>query len=862
MPKLTTNLDADTAAVAGVPTHLRSGGIGAAEDTHYGSLSQALKPGATATGAMDTEIVDHLDQIFPERAIHPFAVEPLGGRDTVIQTIPELRDMPRDLVAALLGGAQESPYGGALRSPQLDPIIQQRMRTLYPHKPGPEVAIAPGNKPNAYLRNGLMAKAALQEAYQRYKEDGDAEAFKAVAQVAFRDDSILEAHAWERGKLSQWERKLQSGPMNQNKFPANPLPWYSQALNMVTGQTPDITTPEYHQSAWEVTTHVGPLSNLQFAASNAAVSSKPDPEARRLYEELRVAAPKDLMEWADKSGKSDQGKYMYVLNAMAEQSQTKKASELAGIDAVKGFLGMGASAIPSMLIGGPVLKGVGATGAKLIEMANASLAARAIGTVGRYGPRAPFAISNPITNAWGNAAAKGAAGMYGFQVGASGIADAVWDNPGSEQLDLTPHKETLLLGMGLGLFGHAVPTAYRKLTARTSDAAHLVDSIQADTAPVTDPGNPHLRDPNPGDVQDPAEKLKTYQRIQELMNPKEKRPRTEAEAEELESLKKHVLEAANAAKRPQAGNLKSRLNTVIAHLKQGLPQEVLLGDGIAPPLEELLGVFKDSKGNLPESLKGELLRAAANPNAAGDVTPIHREIQGAQIASARIKAGQLAAWDYQIQSALRSLDTSGVLGSKAERSFRGSKYKGLSSTEREGLHKAIAALDVTHPEIVQELKAALAHHEHLSGDLISAKARNDLALLLETKPDVITEFNIPEGKIDLEKVHPDHRAEAEKINEAIANLDKELPVHSGKSRFRDESETLKQANALVLINADPKLGTAFRNKDAFEWHQQKLKEEFKHMEQVVFDEETGKFIKFETKAERAEGPDTLPEEPC
>jgi hypothetical protein len=591
-------------------------------------------------------------------------------------------------------------------------------------------------------------------------------------------------------------------------------------------------------------------------------SSKPDPEARRLYEELRVAAPKDLMEWADKSGKSDQGKYMYVLNAMAEQSQTRKASELAGIDAVKGFLGMGASAIPSIIVGGPVLKGVGATGAKLVEMANASLAARAMGTVSRYGPRTPFAISNPISNAWGNAAAKGAAGMYGFQVGASGLADTVWDHPGSEQLDLAPHKETLLLGMGLGLFGHAVPAAYKKLTERTSDAAHLVDSIQAETAPVTDPGNPHLKDPAPGNVQDPAEKLRIYQRIQELMNPKEKRPRTEAEAEELDSLKKHVLGAAEAAKRPQAGNLTSRINTVIAHLKQGLPQKVLLGDGVAPPLEELLGVFKDSKGNLPESLKGELARATLNPNETGDVTPIHREIQGAEVATSRIKAGQLAPWDYQIQSALRSLDTAGVVGPKSEKSFKGNKYTGLSSTELEGVHKTISALDTTHPEIVQELKAALAHHEHLSGDLTSAKARNDLAVLLEAKPDVMTEFNVPEGKIDLARVHPDHRAEAERINEAIANLDEELPVHSGKSRFRDESAVLKQPNALDLINADPKLGAAFRNKDALEWHQQKLKEGFKHMEQVVFDEETGKFVKFETKAEPAEGPDTLPEEPC
>ena len=851
MPKLTTNLDADTAAVAGVPTHLRSGGIGAAEDTHYGSLSQALKPGATNTGATDTEIVNHLDTIFPERAIHPFAVEPLGGRDTVIQTIPELRDMPRDLIAAILGGAQESPYGGALRSPQLDPVIQQRMRTLYPHKPGPEVAIEPGNKPNAYLRNGLLAKAALQEAFQRYKEDGDAEAFKAVAKVAFKDDAILEAHAWERGMLSLWERKLQSGPMNQNKFPANPLPWYSQALNMVTGQTPDITTPEYHQSAWEVTTHVGPLSNLRFAISNAAVSSKPDPEARRLYEELRTVAPKDLMEWADKSGKSDQGKYMYVLNALAEQSQTRKANELAGVDAVKGFLGMGASAIPTMLIGGPVLKGVGAAGAKVVEMANASLAARALGTV-----------SNPLSNAWGNAAAKGAVGMYGFQVGASGLADTVWDHPGSEQLDLTPHKETLLLGMALGLFGHAVPTTYKKLTAKTSDAARLVNSIQAETTPITDLENPHLKDPTPGNVQDPAEKLKIYQRIQELMSPGEKRPRTEAEAEELETLKKHVLEATAAAKRPRAGNLTSRINTVIAHLKQGLPQKVLLGDGTAPPLEELLGVFKDSKGNLPESLKGELLRATLNPNETGDVTPIHREILGGEVATTRIKAGQLAAWDYQIQRALRSIDTAGVVAPKAERNFRGNKYPGLSSTELEGMQKALSALETTHPEIVQELKAALAHHEHLSGDLTSAKARNDLAILLEAKPDIITEFNVPEGKIDLERVHPDHRAEAERINEAIAALDKELPIHSGKSRFRDESETLKQPNALDLINADPKRGAAFRNKDAFEWHQQKLKEEFKHMEQVVFDEETGKFVKFETKAEPAEGPDTLPEDPC
>jgi hypothetical protein len=890
MPEIVT--DVDTSRPSGADNSTRYLGAGG-EESNKGITD--WKAGATAEGDRQAQINKSLAAAYGDYIHNGVSVETFGRNLGVPAISAGGREVPVTVMLHALGAVDPSPYGQELNNPNLAPEFKEMLRKMYPHKAPVTALPLPGNRITPYLSKGLGKRNLLKESFDKYTTgELTAEQFKGVADWAFKDDSMLDAIAWEKNLQRGYDTVLQSGPDYNVDYskPRAGIP--ERVINAITGKLPEMGIKT---SPWE---RIAPgfLSGIGHLIEQAGAPEAPNPKAREHYEAMKHILPKDVFERIEKDHKdwSDDRKALEVNQILANRVASRRAESMSGVDAAKGTVGSLASAVPSLVATGVVtpLLGPYTAGVALLEQTGAALTKTLAGRLllkkgaAAAATRAGVAGAGRVlkgTTALGRypgAAVSGAAVMSDF-VGGTKTAQELAHPTENSGNPYEFEPGTAAMGAAFGVGGAALGHGWNVWRSKTTAAADIVADLTEEH-----PSPPPLEDPAPGEKVEPRDMEAVYKELHALHEVPlaERRPRTDGEAARLKELSTDAQLAQNFIRDPKQldRNLSGWAQNIVLEMDAGISSEYLHGDPVSgtASLEEKLGVFKDASGKLPADLEAALTKAYAQslPGHIGTSEgAIEQRLLQARTNKARAKAGHVLVQDKAVHTALTYLDTEGkvgpplrerviaVEGRKDPATGRASKvYKkqiGLTEKEKAEVQASLDYYKVHAPETAKVLEETLTHFQHLSGDLAKPHSEEKLAAALADNPEVLTALDIPPGKIDLARVHPDYLEEAKTINAQIEHVDSLLPIHYGRSRFKDNTETLRKPNVLEELNKDHAKGAAFKyNNDVKDWHRKEMGSDFEPLEDIVFNTETKKFEKNTEIPERTDDPDSTDNPPC
>lgn len=890
--------DVDTSRPAGATNSTRYIANGG-EESNKGITD--WKAGATTEGDRQAQVNKHLSAIYSDGYIHNgVSVETFGRNLGVPAILAAGREIPVTTLEYVLGATSASPYGQELNNPNLAPEFKEMLRKMYPHKAPPEALPLPGNKITPYLSRGLGRRNLLKESFEKYQAgELSAEQFKGVADWAFKDNSILDAVAWEAGLQRGYDVILPSSPSYNVPFAA-PEPLGKRVINAITGKLPK---PGVKTSPWERIAP-GVLSAVRDLIEQAGTPTVPNPKAREHYEAMKQILPKDVFTRIEKDHKdwSDDRKALEVEQILQNRIATRRAEGMSGIDAAAGTVGALTTALPSVAasmaitpIIGPYTAGVALieqTGTALIKTLGGRLLLKksSEAAAARTFLKGAEAVLKGTTalGRYPGAAIKGAAVMQDFG-GGTKLAQELAHPTENEGNPYKFEPATAAMGAAFGVGGAALGHGWDVWTSKTTAAADIIADLQhEDITPL-----PPLTDPPPGGRVDPRNREAEYHEIHDLhVNPiLERRPKTVEEASRLKELDKEAKTAQSFVKNPKQleVNLKGWKDSLIRELDGGVSHSFLFGDDtldaegkkITLSLKEKLGVFKDASGNLPQDLKDALTKAhgqsSERPSGENEAA-IEQLLKNAKTNLARTRAGHVVGQAEAIDKALTYLDTGGRVGPPIQvrklwvegkkdpdtgvpsKSIK--EIVGITQAEKEAVQASIEYLKVHAPETGAALEDTLAHFQHLSGDLAKPKSEEILSNALRENPEVLTALDVPKGKIDLKRVVPEDLERAKAINKQLEDIERQLPIYNGRSRFKDNTETLRKPDVLAELNKDPAKGAAFTNNDVKDWHRKEMGKDFEPLEDIVYNTKTKQFEKNTEIPERSDEPDSTDNPPC